>query len=154
MGYLSYNHRDKARRVSVGQTAKQEVDTQMTDDTETIEPTVSDDFAAQKPDMSEWHSGPVLEISFPELLEETRGMSLTEEQAKTLIESYWNIAMHFVKMGFGLHPVQLIENDQKPKENSRLCEDFLASDDRNMVQLQYDREDKKDDKTKPDGGAP
>ncbi|MEM1134042.1 MAG: hypothetical protein AAGH53_14005 [Pseudomonadota bacterium] len=85
---------------------------------------------------------PVLEIDFLELLALTRDMGLSDDQAKTLIETYWNVAMHFVKMGFGLHPVQLAQDAQKSPKNRHLCDVFLASQSENMVQLQYDNDDK------------
>ena len=122
--------------------------------TKPIDPKLKGEFEAQDPATSEWHSGPVLELNFNELLEEARDMDLTEDQARELIQTYWNIAMHFVQMGFGLHPVQLVTEEHKAQENAGINQDFLASDTQNMVQLQYDADNETSEELEPEGGAP
>ena len=122
--------------------------------TEPIDRNIRDVFAAQEPNASEWHSGPVLEMNFPELLELTRDMDLSEDQARELIQTYWNIAMHFVQMGFGIHPVQLVAGGEKDEKVADMSEDFLASSPSDMVQLQDDSDEKTSEELEPEGGAP
>jgi hypothetical protein len=46
---------------------------------------------------------------------------LTEEQKQELLETLWNIICEFVRLGYGVHPLQkmLPENCGKTSENSK-----------------------------------
>lgn len=121
--------------------------------TEPIEPNIRDEFAAQEPSVAELNSGSALGINFAELLEETRDMNLTEDQAHELLQAYINVAVHYSLMGFGLHPAQLVSNSDQTQEKSELSADFLASAPDDVVQLQYDSAAKTSEEFGPEGGG-
>ncbi len=125
-------------RVSIESTAKQKVDIM----TDYDDPRISDKFAAQDQALSLYEpSATVPDSNIREFLSYLEKERLTQPQKIELIQTYWNIAMYFVKMGHGVLPFQMFNELAKPCGETRKSGVLLSDSGPDMLCLDHQKND-------------
>jgi hypothetical protein len=82
----------------------------------------------------------VIEVNFHEFLEHTKDCDdLSEDEQIELIQIYWNIAMEFVKIGYGLHPVQCAARERSSCGKAAQDFNLLPAASQDMLYLGDDK---------------
>ena len=71
---------------------------------------------------------PVLTIDYRDFVYLLEADDLSEDQKREYLETLWNIVMMFIDMGFGVHPVGLVE-DFCGKQEKNLSKPALTAPD-------------------------
>ncbi len=126
--------------------------------TDITNPQIRDYFNAGGTTGATESSHPAIKVDFREFLEQFKECGdLSEDQQLEIIQIYWNIAMQFVKIGYGLHPVQAAAQVRSPCGKAKRDFNLLPGAQQDMLHSEEDSNTAELGsiaESKPEGGTP